>query len=173
MSHKASLAAWLTVVASLCATEVHAEYHTVTNIQVGGEGGWDYLEPDPISRRLFVACHSKTLLVLDADAGTILASFPIGAGNDAVKFDPASKLAFASNADGTLAVVQENGANAFSLVQTVRTQTGARTMAVDPKTHRLFLPSADFMPATPATAANPQPRRSIVPGSFRVLVLEP
>ena len=140
MSHKASLAAWLTVVASLCATEVHAEYHTVTNIQVGGEGGWDYLEPDPISRRLFVACHSKTLLVLDADAGTILASFPIGAGNDAVKFDPASKLAFASNADGTLAVVQENGANAFSPVQTVRTQTGARTMAVDPKTHLVYFP---------------------------------
>jgi DNA-binding beta-propeller fold protein YncE len=128
---------------------------------------------DPETRRLFVACHSKMLLVLDADAGTILASFPIGAGNDAVKFDPASKLAFASNADGTLAVVQENGTNAFSLVQTVRTQTGARTMAVDPKTHRLFLPSADFIPATPATAENPQPRRSIVPGSFRVLVLEP
>jgi DNA-binding beta-propeller fold protein YncE len=128
---------------------------------------------DPETRRLFVACHSKALLVLDVDAGRILASFPIGAGNDAVKFDPVSKLVFASNADGSLAVVREDGTHAFSLVQTVKTEAGARTMAVDPKTHRLFLPSADFVPAPPATAGSPQPRRAIVPGTFRVLVLEP
>jgi len=128
---------------------------------------------DPVTRRLFVACRSKSLLVLDADSGKILATFPIGERNDAAKFDPDLKLAFASNGDGTLAVIHEDSADRFTLVDTVRTEYGARTMAVDTKTHRLFLPSADFAPAPTPTAANPSPRRSMVPGSFRVLVLEP
>lgn len=128
---------------------------------------------DPKTRRIFVACHSKSFLVLNADSGKILASFPIGEGNDAAKFDPGLKLAFASNGDGTLAVVHEDGNDKFSLVQTVQTEPGARTMAVDAKTHRVFLPSADFIPPPAASADNPKPRRSMVPGSFRVLVLEP
>ena len=128
---------------------------------------------DPLTRRIFVACHSKSLLVLNADTGKILASFPIGEGNDAAKFDPGLKVAFASNGDGTLAVVHEDGADKFSLVQTVKTELGARTMAVDPKTHRVFLPSADFLPLPPPSADTPKPRRTLVPGSFRVLVLEP
>lgn len=128
---------------------------------------------DPKTRRLFVACHSKSFLVLNADSGKILASFPIGEGNDAAKFDPGLKLAFASNGDGTLSVVHEDGHDKFSLVETVKTEVGASKMAVDPKTHRLFLPSADFIPAPPATPENPKPRRTMVPGSFRVLVLEP
>jgi hypothetical protein len=128
---------------------------------------------DPNTRRIFVACHSKAFLVLDADTGKILTSFPIGEGNDAAKFDPGLKLAFASNGDGTLAVVHEDGNDKFSLVQTVKTEVGASKMAVDAKTHRLFLPSADFIPPPPATPENPKPRRTMVPGSFRVLVLEP
>jgi DNA-binding beta-propeller fold protein YncE len=128
---------------------------------------------DPQSRRIFVACHSGSFLVLNADTGGILASFPIGEGNDAAKFDPGLKLAFASNGDGTLAVVHEDGNDKFSLVQTVKTEVGASRMAVDARTHRLFLPSADFLPAPAATAENPKPRRSMVPGSFRVLVMEP
>jgi DNA-binding beta-propeller fold protein YncE len=128
---------------------------------------------DPKTRRIFVACHSKSFLVLDADSGKILASFPIGDGNDAAKFDPGLKLAFASNGDGTLAVVHEDGNDKFSLVETVTTEAGASKMAVDYKTHRLFLPSADFVPAPPATPENPNPRKTMVPGSFRVLVFEP
>jgi len=128
---------------------------------------------DPATRRIFVACHSKSMLVLNADNGKILASFPIGEGNDAAKFDPELKLAFASNGDGTLSVVHEDGNDTFSLQQTVTTEPGARTMAVDTKTHRLFLPSADFIAPPPATPENPSPRRTMVPGSFRVLVLEP
>lgn len=128
---------------------------------------------DPQTRRIFVACHSKSFLVLNADTGKVLASFPIGEGNDAAKFDPGLKLAFASNGDGTLAVVHEDGNDKFSLVQTVKTETGASKMAVDARTHRLFLPSADFLPAPAATAENPKPRRTMVPGSFRVLVMEP
>jgi DNA-binding beta-propeller fold protein YncE len=127
---------------------------------------------DAQTHRLFIACHSKSFLVLNADTGKILASFPIGAGNDAAKFDPGLKFAFASNGDGTLSVVREDGNDKFSLVQTVRTEPGARTMAVDVKTHRLFLPSADFTTPLP-TADNPKPRPAMTPGSFRVLVLEP
>jgi DNA-binding beta-propeller fold protein YncE len=128
---------------------------------------------DAKTRRIFVACHSKSFLVMNADSGKIVTSFPIGEGNDAVKFDPTTKLAFASNGDGTLTVIHEDSQDKFSLVQTVKTEVGARTMAVDPKTHRVFLPSADYIPPPPATPENPHPRRSMVPGSFRVLVLEP
>ncbi len=127
---------------------------------------------DPETRRIFVACRSKSFLVLDADTGKILATFPIGERNDAAKFDPALKLAFASNGDGTLAVLHEDGADKFTLGETVKTEVGARTMAVDPKTHRLFLPSCDWGPQPPATKENPRPRQPMVPDSFRVIVLE-
>jgi len=125
---------------------------------------------DPLTRRIFVACRSKSFLVLDADTGKILATFPIGERNDAAKFDPGTQLAFASNGDGTLAVVHEDSPDQFTLAQTVKTEYGARTMAVDTKTHRVFMPSADW---GPAPADNPNPRRPMVPGSFHVLVLEP
>ncbi len=127
---------------------------------------------DPVTRRLFVACRSQSFLVLDADSGKILATFPIGTRNDAAKFDPGLKLAFASNGDGTLAVLHEDGPDKFSFVETIKTEFGARTMAVDPKTHRLFLPSADFEPAQAASKENASPRRKMISGSFRVLVLE-
>jgi len=128
---------------------------------------------DPETRRIFVACRSKSFLVLDADSGEILATFPIGSGNDAAKFDPGLKLAFASNGDGTVAVLHEDSADKFTLVETIKTEAGARTMAVDPKTHRLFLPSADYMPAPAPTKETPNPRRRMVPGSFKILVFEP
>ena len=128
---------------------------------------------DPRTRRIFVACRSKSFLVLDADTGRILATFPIGERNDAAKFDPGTQLAFASNGDGTLAAVHEDSPNHFTLAQTVKTEYGARTMAVDTKTHRVFMPSADWGPAAAPTPDNPNPRRPMVPGSFRVIVLEP
>ena len=138
---------------------------------------------DVKTRRLFVPTHSRALLVLDADSGKILASLPIGAGNDAAKFDPGPGLVFASNGDGTLSVVHEDGGDRYSLVQTVQTEPGARTMAVDPQTHRVFLPTADFGqvvtsasyfgPPPPPTPDKPNSRGAILPGSFRLLVLEP
>jgi DNA-binding beta-propeller fold protein YncE len=147
--------------------KVVATYSLAPNAQPAGT------VMDPITRRIFVACRSKSLLVLDADSGKILATFPIGERNDAAKFDPGLKLAFASNGDGTLAVLHEDSADKFTMVDTVHTEYGARTMAVDSKTHRLFMPSADFAPAAAPTASTPNPRRAMVPGSFRVLVLEP
>jgi DNA-binding beta-propeller fold protein YncE len=128
---------------------------------------------DPKTRRLFVGCRSKSFLVLDADSGKILNAFPMGEKNDAAKFDPGLKLAFASNGDGTIAVVHEDGGDTFTLVETVKTEVGARTMAVDPKTHRLFLPSCDWTPASLVTNGAPAQKQSMVPGSFRILVLEP
>jgi hypothetical protein len=128
---------------------------------------------DPATRRIFVACRSKSFLVLDADTGKILETFPIGERNDAAKFDPGTKLAFASNGDGTLAIVHEDSPSKFTLAQNVKTEYGARTMAVDTKTHRVFMPSADFGPPPAPTPEKPNPSRPIVPGTFRVLVLEP
>lgn len=128
---------------------------------------------DPRTRRIFVACRSKSFLVLDADTGKILATLPIGERNDAAKFDPGTQLAFASNGDGTLAIVHEDSPDQFTLAQTVKTEYGARTMAVDTQTHRVFMPSANWGPAPAPTPDNPNPRRPMVPGSFHVLVLEP
>jgi DNA-binding beta-propeller fold protein YncE len=128
---------------------------------------------DPQTRRIFVACRSKSFLILDADTGKMVATFPIGERNDAAKFDPGTQLAFASNGDGTLAVVHEDSPDQFTLAQTVKTEYGARTMAVDTKTHRVFMPSADWGPAPTPGSDTPNPRRPMVPGSFRVLVLEP
>jgi hypothetical protein len=150
------------------AMKVVATYPLAPNAQPAGT------VMDPKTRRIFVACRSKSFLVLDADSGKILATFPIGPGNDAAKFDPGLKLAFASNGgDGTLAVLHEDGGDKFSLVQNVKTEVGARTMAVDTKTHRVFMPNADFGPPPPATPEKPNPRGPMIPGTFRVLVLEP
>jgi len=129
---------------------------------------------DPETNRIFVGCRSKAFLVLNAETGKILATFPIGGGNDAAKFDPELKLAFASNGtDGSVAIVHEDGDDKFSLVQIVKTEIGARTMAEDPVTHRLFLPSCDWGPVPHATKENPNPRAPMVPDTFRVLVMEP
>jgi hypothetical protein len=147
--------------------KVTAAYSLAPNTEPSG------MAMDTKTRRLFVPTHSQSFLVLSADTGKILATLPMGAGNDAAKFDPGLKFAFASNGDGTLTILHEDGGDKFSLVQNVKTQLGARTMAVDPKTHRVFMPTADFGPPPPATPDNPNPRGAMLPGSFRVLVLEP
>ena len=119
-------------------------------------------------RRLFIGCHNKMMAVVDADSGKIVATPAIGEGVDANKFDPGTGLAFSSNGDGTLTVVHEDSASKFTVIETVSTQRGARTMAIDEKTHNLFLVTAEFGP--PPTANRPHPRPSIVPGSFTLLV---
>ncbi len=149
------------------AMKVIAAYSLAPNTEPSG------MAMDTKTRRLFVPTHSKSFLVLNADTGKILATFPMGTGNDAAKFDPGLKFAFASNGDGTLTILHEDGGDKFSLAQNVRTEFGARTMAVDPKTHRVFMPTADFSPPPPATPEIPNPRGATIPGTFRVLVLEP
>jgi YVTN family beta-propeller protein len=127
---------------------------------------------DPKSKRLFAGCSgNKTLSILSAADGKAVGTAPIGAGCDAVAFDPATGLVYASNGDGTLTLVKENAPGAYAAVETVATKKGARTMALDPSTHRVYLPAAQYGPAPAATAEVPRPRPPMLPGSFELLVV--
>jgi len=129
------------------------------------------LSIDRKHRRLFVGCDNKMMAVVDADSGKVLATPAIGEGVDATAFDDETNLAFASCGEGVLTVVKEDSPEKFSVAENVKTQQGARTMALDSKTHNVFVVTAEFGPPPAATADNPHPRRSMVPDSFVVLEL--
>jgi DNA-binding beta-propeller fold protein YncE len=127
---------------------------------------------DRKNRRLFVGCDNKMMAVVDADSGKVLATPAIGGGVDATAFDAETGLAFAScGEDGVLTVVKEESPDKFNVAETVTTQKGARTMALDQKTHNVFVVTAQFGPPPTPTPDNPHPRRSIVADSFVVLVV--
>jgi DNA-binding beta-propeller fold protein YncE len=128
---------------------------------------------DAKRHRLFSVCGNRVMMVVDAADGQVLAHLPIGEGVDGAGFDPARRLAFASCGDGTLTVVQEVGSDQFAVKQVVATRRGARTMTLDPGTHRVFLPVAQRGPAPAATAEVPRPRAPVIPGTFTLLVVEP
>jgi YVTN family beta-propeller protein len=128
---------------------------------------------DRATRRLFAVCSNKLMAMVDADNGRVVATIPTGDGTDGVAFDPATKLAFASNGEGTLTVVHEDSPTTAHAVQTVTTQRGARTIALDPRTHVLYTVTADFGPPPPPTADRPRPRPAMIPDSFTLLVIEP
>jgi DNA-binding beta-propeller fold protein YncE len=128
------------------------------------------LAMDRKQRRLFAGCDNKMMAVVDADTGKVIATPAIGDGVDANAFDPKTDLAFASCGEGVLTVVHEDSPTKFSVAQTVTTQPGARTMALDEKTHNVYLVTAKFGPPPAPTADNPHPRRTILPDSFVVLV---
>ena len=96
------------------------------------------------TRRLFLGCDNKMMAVINADTGKIIATPAIGEGVDANAFDPDSNLAFASNGEGSLTVVHEDSPDKFTVVENVPTKKSARTMALDLKTHNIFLPAAEF-----------------------------
>jgi YVTN family beta-propeller protein len=123
-------------------------------------------------RRLFSGCDNKMMAVVDADKGKVIATLPIGEGVDANAFDPKTELAFSSNGDGSLTVVREESPDKFTVSGNVETARGARTMALDPRTHRIYLVTADLGPAPAPTPEMPHPRHSIVPDTFRLLVVE-
>jgi YVTN family beta-propeller protein len=124
---------------------------------------------DTATRRVFSGCSdSKKLAVTDADSGKVVAAPAIGEDTDASGFDPETKLAFASCREGVLSIVHEDSPDKYSVVN-VKTEFGARTMALDPKTHHVFLVTADLKPPAPKTAENPNPRPQPVPGTFRIL----
>jgi YVTN family beta-propeller protein len=125
---------------------------------------------DRVHRRLFAGCHNKLMAVVDADSGHVIATLGIGGGVDGVAFDPETGLAFSSNGDGTLTVAHEDSANAFRLEGTVMTKRGARTLALDQTTHRIYLSTAEFGP--PPEPGTGHRRPPIVPGTFEVLVVE-
>jgi DNA-binding beta-propeller fold protein YncE len=129
------------------------------------------LSMDRKNRRLFVGCDNKMMAVVDADTGRVLATPAAGDGIDATAFDEQTGLAFASAGEGVLTVVREESPQKFSVVQSVTTQPGARTMALDSKTHNVYVVTAKFGPPVAATPDNPHARRTILPDTFVVLVL--
>jgi DNA-binding beta-propeller fold protein YncE len=129
------------------------------------------LSIDREHRRLFAGCDNKMMAVVDADSGKVLATPAIGDGVDATAFDPGTGLAFASCGEGVLTVVREDSPNKFSVAENVKTQEGARTLALDDKTHQVFVVTAKFGLTPTPTADQPHPRHSILPDTFVVLVL--
>ena len=127
---------------------------------------------DAVHGHLMPVCGNKVMAVVNAASGKMLGTAPIGAGVDAAAFDPGTGLAFASCGEGVLTALHIGSSGRPEVAQSVPTQRGARTMALDLEKHRVFLVTADFGPPPPATAAQPHPRPAMVPGSFRLLVLE-
>jgi YVTN family beta-propeller protein len=121
---------------------------------------------DRVKRRLFVSCGNQKMVVLNADDGKILATLPIGRGTDSAGFDPGAGLAFSSNGDGTLTVVGEKDGQ-YRVIANVQTQQGARTMALDPNTHNIYLATARFKKAAEGQKGRP----GMEPNSFVVLVV--
>ncbi|MGA9464052.1 MAG: YncE family protein [Terracidiphilus sp.] len=121
---------------------------------------------DAVHHRLFVGCRNRKLVVMDSDTGKVVTTIPISDGVDANRFDPATNLVFSSNGVGTLTVVHEDSENAYSLVASIPTKRGARTMELDPRTHRVYLVTAQLGPQ-PSQPHTPPP---MVSGTFELLV---
>ena len=130
------------------------------------------LAMDTGTRRLFVSCVNAVLQVLDADNGQVLQSLPIGQGTDAAAFDPGRRLVFSSNGDGTLSVFHEDAAGKLAPLGAVKTLPGARTMAVDPVSGRVFLVTAELAGTQPA-AEGGRVHYQFKPGSVKLLFLDP
>jgi YVTN family beta-propeller protein len=128
---------------------------------------------DADTRRVFSSCENGVMLAIDADNGKVVASLPIGKFTDAAGFDPARKLVFSSNGDGTLSIFRETDANHFAALPTVTTQRTARTMALDPATGRLFLAAIDVTKVDPPTTPGGRPHVTVAPGSLKLLFLDP
>lgn len=126
---------------------------------------------DVAHNRLFSGCHSKVMGVSDATAAKLVTTVPIGSGVDANRFDAVTQLAFASTGDGMLTVVHEDTPDRYSVVDNIATMSGARTMELDPQSHKVYTVSARFGP-TPAAVAGRRSRPPMIPGTFTLLVLE-
>jgi len=121
------------------------------------------------TKRLFSVCENKLMVVLDYETGKIVTTLKIGEGVDGVAFDKELNRIYSSNGVGTMTVVQEIDANTFKVLENFPTQKGARTIAVNSKTHKLYLPTAEYNEASAPTTQNPHPRGTIKPGTFTVL----
>lgn len=125
---------------------------------------------DVAHKRLFAGCHNKIMAVVDYTNGKVVATVPIGDRTDANRFDPGTGLAFASCGDGTITVAHEDAPDKYTVVQTISTQTGARTMALDVKNHNIYTVTADLGASSAPTKENPRPRPTIVPNTFTLLI---
>ena len=126
---------------------------------------------DAVHHRLFVGCGNKLMAMLDTDTGKVVTTVPIGAGVDACAFDETTQLAFASCGDGTITIAKEEGLNKLTVVQTLTTERGARTMALDPGSHRIYTCTAQIGPDTgPSPSAGERRRPNYLPDTFHLLV---
>ena len=121
------------------------------------------------NHRLFIGASNRLMLMMDSTNGKIVAQVPIGPGVDSTWFDPDTGYAFSSSADSTTTIAHEDSPNTLTVVQTLKTAQGARTMAVDPATHRIYMPTAEFNPP-PAGAAPGRGRPSMVANTMKILV---
>jgi YVTN family beta-propeller protein len=127
---------------------------------------------DAAHHQLFATCR-KVMVMLNTESGKVTGTIPIGAGADGCAFDEATQFAFASCGDGTTTIARATGDGQLTLAQTLKTERGARTMALDPKTHRIFLPTAQFGPPPSVSPGASPARPSIVPNTFKLLVYGP
>ena len=125
---------------------------------------------DRVGHRLFSVCDGKKMAVVDYDSGKVIATPAIGDGPDAAGYDPKTKLAYSSNGEGTLSIIDASDSN-YKLLQTVSTQPGARTMAWDSATGKVYVVTAQFGPRPDPTPTEPRPRPAVIPDSFTVLVV--
>src|SRR6266403_3881440 len=128
---------------------------------------------DAAHHRLFATCHNKMMTMLDTQSGKVVGTAPIGSGVDGAAFDDSTQLAFASCGEGVTNIVKEETPEKLSVVQTLQTKRSARTMALDPQTHRIYLPAADFQPApSPSPGASPA-RPTMIANTMKLLVYGP
>lgn len=125
------------------------------------------LSIDRKTKRLFAGCENKMLVVVNAETGSVVSTPAIGNGCDGTAFNPALNFVYSSNGEGTLTIIKEVSKDKYDVVENVQTKRGARTLAVDPLTHTVYLPTANFQPAE-----NGERRPPMVPGSFQVLVVK-
>ncbi|MGH7939475.1 MAG: YncE family protein [Limisphaerales bacterium] len=148
-----------------------ATHTVVTNWPIAPGESASGMAMDVKNHRLFIGCHNGMMVMMDSRDGRVVATVPIGEGVDADAFDPRTKLAFASCGDGTTTIAHEDSPDKLTVVQKLQTERGARTMALDPKTHNIYLVTADFeAPTHPPRAGERRHRPRIVPGTLRVLV---
>jgi mono/diheme cytochrome c family protein len=125
---------------------------------------------DLAHKRLFIGCHNSLMAIVDFTTGKVVTTEPIGTGIDGDGFDPGTGFAFASCGDGTITVVHEDSPDKFTVVDTIKTQQGARTMAFDSSNHTIYTVTAEMTPAPAPTPENPRPRPGIVPDTFMLLI---
>jgi YVTN family beta-propeller protein len=127
---------------------------------------------DQVHHRLFASCSNKVMVVMNADNGAIVATLPIGEGTDFAAFDPKNGLAFSSNRDGTISVVAEMSPDKFIVLPSIPTKIGARTMAIDPTSGRIYLVVADMSVNESAAPTDLRRRYSVKSGSLKLLFLD-
>ncbi len=121
--------------------------------------------------RLFAACSNKIMAVVNAETGKVVTTLAIGQGTDGAAFDAGTQTVYSSNGEGTLTIVHQESPDKYKVVQNLATAHGARTMALDRQTHKAYVVTAKFGPPPAATAEQPHPRPSILPGTFEVIVV--